>query len=210
MREHVCPSYFSGTDIIFQVAFLLVCMYIGYRSFEIYALSKQRETRLFGVGFTFLGISYGLFAIMNTFIGLCSPQVYYFLSLGHILTGLGALITLAYAFSHVKNWSMYLLLLALMIVSVVFSLEMFMHFYFVGLIFFGYIALQCFLSYWRFRKTHTLRSALAFFLLFLAQAFGMLALNIDWSYVFSHVVSLAGYLVLLVNVLAVKHEKKAR
>ena len=210
MQTHICPSYFIGIDVVFQMIFLLICLFIAYRSLVFYEISRQRESLSFGCGFGLLGISYGLQAVLNTFFFGVSSLAQLSLVFLHILSGLAALITLAYAFSHVKSQSVYLLLLGLMAISLFFSVELFAHFYFVGALFFGYIVLQCLLVYAKFSRWHTLVSAAGFFCLFLAQIFGMLSLSTGWSYVLTHIIALIGYVILLMNVLAVKHEKKAR
>jgi hypothetical protein len=211
MEIYVIPTFFHGVDVAFEVIFALVCILIAIKSFAIFDLSKQKESKLFGIGFLLMAISYICQLLFNLTAYSFSSFFGLILLFAHVLLGLSALVVLAYTFSHVKSTQMLLLLILVMIVSVVFSVTILFQFYVIGAIFFAYIVFQCILAYIKFQKSRIMLTALGFCFLVLAQIMSAFSFESAACYIYSHILSLVGYVILLVNLLLVRrHEKKTR
>ncbi|MBS3072676.1 hypothetical protein J4477_02490 [Candidatus Pacearchaeota archaeon] len=127
------PNWFFTTSIIFEIIFAVVTALVAFLSFRVYNLCRQKEFRLFGLGFTFISLSYVIWSLVNLFLldqlnattKVLSFQQ--FVSLGalgiyfYMLLFIVGLVTLNCTILKDNNKSMYIIILLTSLVGIITS-----------------------------------------------------------------------------------------
>src|SRR3989344_6440672 len=64
---YAVPEWFFGLDILLKIIFAAITLSVGVYSMKIYKITNMRETKIFGIGFILISISYIIKAFVNYF-----------------------------------------------------------------------------------------------------------------------------------------------
>jgi hypothetical protein len=212
----VSPEWFFGYDValelIFAVVTLLVCFY-AWKSFK---LTGERNIRLFSLAFFFISLSYIVqsmlnFIIMEQFddkvISIVHLQNVYLLNLFgiyvHAILFLIGLLLLTYIALKIYSFQTFVLLSMLVFTSLYFSPFKTFMLYLLSTVLLGFIVYYYLNNYWNNRKTTTLLVAVAMISLFVGYLFFIFAMDDSFYYVLGHILELAAYVMVLVNLLII-------
>jgi hypothetical protein len=210
------PLWFLKLDIamelIFAVITLLVCLY----SFKIYKLAEQRQSKIFGISFLLISLSYFVRFIISTIMAFklntsfLNPNVLYNLNylsnIGiyvYMLLFIAGLLTLAYMTFKTKNFEVYILLLITIILAIVFSFNAFYVFYILFYILLAFILVYYIQNYIKSKNKKTFIVLIAFGLLFLSSIYFMIPGNNIIYYMISHFFELMAYLLILTDLIII-------
>ncbi len=220
---YLLPNWFFIYSVIFEIIFALITGSVAFYAFKVYLLSKQKESKLFSIGFTFISASYILWAIVNLSLidklgdGISSVELGNIISLGmigvytHIFLFIIGLLTVAYTNLKTNNAKVYSLLAVLTILALFMTESKGSAYYVLATIFFGYIAATHLTSYIKNRNSKALIILIAFVLLFISHIYFIFAARSYIYYVIGHSVSLAGYILILLGlILIIKNEQKKK
>lgn len=204
---HIMPSWFWGTNLVFECLFLLFSIVIAVYAFRIYKFTNQRELKIFGAAFSFLAIAHLILILLNSFflslIGggfrgleieemLGLKNILMFIYVGFFLLGL---INLTYIALKIKSTRSYILLILISALTLCCNPNTGFSVYTLSAIFFLFISLY-YLN--EFRKTHnknTLLVFIGFALLFFNSSLLVISLikEISASYVLAYLIEALGY-----------------
>jgi hypothetical protein len=197
----------SGLDILFGIITLFLAIY----SFRIYNLSSIRSSWLYGIGFLLLSISYFLRSGFNYFlfsqisswkeplslIGL--PIGLSILSVAFLCFFLAGLTTIAYTVFKLPNRKVYSLILALGIIPIVLSTNMFISLFIASAIILFAVSCAYFEEYVKNKNKITLLILLAFSFLFLSSICFIISPVGLIFYFFAHLFELASYVLIFIS-----------
>lgn len=206
------PTWFFGYDVVLELVFAVVSFLVALYAFKIYRMSQQRKTRLFGLSFIFISISFLLEALMNYLIlaelghstaGLESfAEIHSYNLVGvysHILFMIIGLVMLAYMTFNTEDKKVLMVMLAASILVIFTGKQLFYNFYLLSSIYLLAIAWYYITNYQSKRQPNTLCVALAFLLLFLGAVQLVFSITNSLFYALGHLVELAAYLLILLN-----------
>lgn len=223
---YTIPVWFSGYDIIFELVFALITALVAAYSFRVYSLSNQRESKIFGIGFSLISLSYLLWAALNFSIfseikeGITNgisivelqnlSTINYLSAYSHVFLFLLGLATLVYMSLKVDSIRIYLLLSALTIVSVLGVFETVFSFYLPAAILTIFILIYYLNVYSENHNPKTLFVLIGFtFLLFSLIDF-ILIKDQHVQYVISHLLVFLAYIFILMSLIIVIRGNKKR
>ena len=214
------PAWFHTADLLIQFLFAVVTILIAFYSFRVYKITKTRYPFLFGVGFLAVSLAYLTQAFLDLLIRLsvssadimgvmsgATTQVTFQLSalatLAHIILMVGGLGLLSYVTLKERGVKPLLLILSLSFVALLFAANYTLAFYLITSIFLLFMTAQYYQRHEKMRNIRSLYIFLGFALLFLGNLLLALAPVLISMYVVGHIVSLAGYVLLLASLLRV-------
>lgn len=171
---YLVPQWFFGFNIFIELIFALVSSIVAKFSFKIYKLSLQRESRLFGIGFIFIALSYATKAVLNlillsniddgfrgiSFEGLTSIGLAGFYL--HIFLFTLGIITLVYTTLKIKNIKLYILMILIALFSLILSCNKMLSFTILSSILLIYLCIYYFIEYKDKRNSRTILVFLGF------------------------------------------------
>jgi TRAP-type C4-dicarboxylate transport system permease small subunit len=205
------PNWFYWYSLIFEAIFALTTALIAIYSFKVYSLAKQKESELFGIGFSLVSASYVIWFFINLFLldqlqdgiqVLDFGKIAFLGTLGvysHIFLFILGLLTIAYITFKTDNIKTYSLLVILTISGIVMSLNKATAFYIFTSIFLIFIMLYYLTQFLRKRNPKTLLVLISFILLSISHIQYIFASNNYIYYVAGHFLELIAYLILLVQ-----------
>jgi len=206
------PPWFFGYDVVFEVIFALVTLAVSLYAFKIYKLSDQHQSKLFGISFLFFSFAYIMQSLLNLAIlfklneSICEvvkiQSVNTLNALGmfsHMFLFLMGLVTLAYMTLKTKNGRVYSLILVISILSLLMSFNRFYWFYFLSSILLIYICMHYLANYLKQKQANTLLPLTAFLFLLFSHFHFIFAVNHSIYYFLGHILELAAYILLLIN-----------
>jgi hypothetical protein len=219
---YTIPSWFFGYDIVLELLFALVTLFVALYAWRVYRISKEREFGLMGVAFTFISLSFFAWSIINMFmveelneatrvlvlhsITLLSVIGVY----SHILLFMCGLITLF--FMTVKNGDdrMYALTIILSILGILFAMSKTMAVYTFSSIILAFITYYYAKNYVK-NKNFTTFTIMSAFVLLLSASLLMLFDGLPYVYVICHIfefVSFSAILIALISILKNGRQEK--
>ncbi len=216
------PEWFINFRVIMEIIFFAVAGLVALYSFNIYRLSCQRESKLFGIGFSLISISYLLRAIITIFLfkqlgegvrGITLETLNFIGILGvyayMVLFTIG-LITILYITFKTKNWQIYTLLVVADILILRLSANKTLSFYLFSTILIFFICMHYAKEYIKYNNGKTALVFIAFFLL-LASTIEPLFSNTYNTYVISDIMELGAYLLIAASLfLTVRKSLRSR
>lgn len=212
---YLVPNWFFIYSLLFEVVFAVAAGLVSYFSFKVYSVSKQREIKLFGIGFMFISASYLIWLLMNlsllkyftssilileldTLVLISAFEVY-----AHMTLFIVGLLTIVYATFKTDNKRAYSLLIILTMVSVLASCNKAVAFYLVASILLLYIIMHYLYNYLNDKNSKVLMVLIAFCLLFLSHAHFIFATNAIY-YVLGHVFELMAYFLISIRLILLR------
>lgn len=221
------PKWFLGADVGLEILFACITLAVAVYGLRIGRLSEQKEPKLFGYGFLFIGVSYLARALLNLFFlsnlneslnilevrelnALSSWSIHLY-----IVFFILGLATLVYMTTKTKKDSLYPLIVFLALIPVgvlwwdINGLALFFYIIAVGILF--YMDVHYFQEWRRSKNPRTGNMLIAFSLLTLALFDLTFATNSYIHYLLSHLFELIAYIVILSNLARVaKNEQKKK
>lgn len=128
---YLVPKEFLTISIVIEVLFALILLSVALFSLKVYYISKQRETKLFGISFFLIALSYIMLACIHitilseTITAIAQSITPNLARLGvvgisaQILLFLSGLVTLAYTKLRIKSGKIYFLLMGLSLITLI-------------------------------------------------------------------------------------------
>jgi hypothetical protein len=218
---YIVPSWFNGYDMWIEFAFALVTLLVSIYAFRVYKLSKQNQSKLFGIGFALISASYFIQSLLNWVIDegleheisitLKTGSIFFLNDLGiysHIiLFGLG-LITLTYMTFKVKSAKIYSFMVIILGLSFLFSSNPLFAFYILSCILLVYVCLHYFMNYIKHRQNGALMIFISFVLLLFGGIHFIFSITHSIYYVLAHLLGLAAYMIILINLFLIVKKGK--
>ncbi|MFC1768689.1 hypothetical protein ACFLZX_02900 [Nanoarchaeota archaeon] len=205
------PEWFGGYDAFLEAVFLVITLLLSVYSFRVYRLTKNRESRLVGLSFLLLALSYlslslttGLFGallVVNpldllsgiTQIGLVA----------YMLLFIGGLITMTYLTTKSKGNRLYLLLLLPALLAILKSTNAFFIFLILSSFYLLFIVIFYYNIYKKNKQKNTLFILLAFLFLLIGKVQYIFTINFELFYVIGHFLELVAYILMLVTLVRI-------
>ena len=154
---YLAPRWFFGYDVMLELAFAVITLIVGIYAFKVYKLSGQRQSKLFGIAFLFISVSYFIQSFLNfaiisklnekicTALKINSVDVLNSIGLyAYMLFFITGLITLVYMTLRFKSVKTYSLSLIIIILSLLFTSNSLHLFYLLSSILLIYIFIHYF------------------------------------------------------------------
>ena len=213
---YLVPEWFFGYDVMLELAFAVITLIVSIYAFKIWKLSGQRQSKLFGIAFLFISISYFIQSFLNFAIisqlneNICTAlkinSVNVLNSIGlyaYMLFFITGLVTLAYIALKVKNVKAYSLLFAVIIFSLLFNSNNLYLFYFLSSVLLAYVFIHYFVNYLTNKKLNTLLVLIAFAFLLFGSIHFIFSVDHGLYYAMGHFLELIAYMLILVNLVLV-------
>jgi hypothetical protein len=217
------PGWFFGYDIILQAAFAIITLLVSAYSFNIYRLTGQRQSKLFGIAFLSIAVSYIAHVIFSLIVlsklneSICQAlhfiTVSQFNTLGiyiYLVFFVAGLVTLTYMTLKIKSKTTFSLITIIILLALWFSTNRVYLFYVISTVLLIYICVFYFRNYLRNKRFKTLIVFIAFFLLLLSTVQFLFAAHYNiylmlksTYYITGHFLELLAYLLILINILMV-------
>lgn len=208
---YLVPSWFFELGFLLELLFGIITLAVAFYSYKVYRYCEIRECKLFGWGFLSLALSYLAWAFVSGYISLRFSEIDDIVSLGSFggLVTFGVLVhaflfiigwaTLVYITLGVKNQRVYTIIVSLALITLIFSTQKIVAFYFVASLFLFYLVIYYTSEHIRENRRRSPLILIAFIFLFLGSVdFTFSAVN-HINYVVGHVFYLIGYLFILAN-----------
>lgn len=213
---YVVPAWFFATSIVLELIFAAVTLAVAYYSFKVYSLSGQRESKLFGVAFLIMAISFIIRSVLNIFVTnsingddmrtltvgsimvINNFSVYAYIFLMTI-----SLMTLAYTTFKVNSSKIYSLLAITSILILVFAEIKAAAFYIMSILFLAYVVIHYYREYMDNRTKKKLQVLSAFVLLLISNVVFIKAGQNYLYFVTGHLLELASALLVLLSLASV-------
>ncbi|MBN1792773.1 hypothetical protein JW826_03755 [Candidatus Woesearchaeota archaeon] len=216
------PNWFLGYDVFLEFTFAAITLLASIMAFKVYSISGQPQARLFGAGFLLISLSYLVQAVLNLFILteineaidnvielVTITQVNGMGVWTHMILFLSGLAMLTYMTLNSRNWRLYVLTLALLMVAVWLSSSRLYAFYILSMVLLAFTALHYLLNFLLHKRVQTFIVFLAFLLLLFGSVHFTLSLVHSVEYVIGHLAALVAYTLILINLVMVwKHEQE--
>jgi hypothetical protein len=220
---YCAPSWFYGFDIFLEIMFAIVALIVALYAFRVYRLCEHKSSRLLGISFLLISLSYGLWALLNMFavskisgaqtiLQLEQANIWRLLGIyAHILFYLTGLVVLTYMSLKVKNGKVLWILLALTILTTSIVEEKHLVLYLFSSILIIFIILSYLEELIVNKNKKVLLILSAFIFLFL----GRLDLSFSYAsnahYVIGHLLELIAYGLILISLITIfNHGKKTK
>ena len=213
LYSYFIPNWFFGFDIAMELLFSFITFLVAIFAFRVSSITKDRKTKLFGISFLLISLSYVIWAGLNfwsvklvntgfreisinsvAFVGVSSLYAY-------MVLFVAGLVTLAYIICSEGKGKTYYLLLGLSLLVVASSLYKLVSFRILSIFLISFILYHYFDEYLKNKNKKTLYVFLAFILLFLSSIDFLLLPLYYQTYVLGHILELAAYLLILVTLI---------
>ncbi len=208
------PSWFYGYDLLLEVIFFLVTLFVAVYAFRLYRLAGEKQLQYLGIGFSCFSFAYLIQSLVNLrlFSRFHVPLSSDFgvVNIGvlnnfgifvHILFFLAGLLTLYYMALEVKDPRQFTFSVVLILVLLLFTRYKLLVFYLISMVLF----LILFSRYYVHHKKNgaSQHMAVAFFLLMLANLLFQFSIVYELGYALGHFLELFAYLVIFSNLVRV-------
>ncbi len=226
---YLVPTEFLEFSIAMEILFAIITMSVAFFSFRIYRISRQRETKLFGISFALISISYVVWAIVHSAIVFPSIVRIAQLFTQNIsrLGGIGLLMqvmlfisglgTLSYTNLKIKSGKAYYLIVGLAIIAIIAPLVVTLMIFepvessalygllitsrILSVFFLTFLIYSYFKEYSRNGNGKTLLIGLAFSLLLISSVNFIFSLTYYEAYIIGHILELIAYLFILISLI---------
>jgi hypothetical protein len=211
------PSWFFNYGMLFELAFAIITLIVGIFAFKIHKLSEQKSAKLFGISFIFISLHYFIQSLLNfSILSTLNQNVCNLMKIdsvnslnimgaySHMLFFIIGLATLTYMTLKIKNKTAYTLLLAITLVSIIFSENKLLLFYATASTFLIFITIHYIKNYLKNKQIRTLFILIAFIFLLFGNLHFIFSVNHATYYVIGHFLELIAYLLILLNFILVQ------
>ncbi len=224
VNTYLAPYWFFGYGLLLKLAFAIIVLIVSIYAFKVYKISNQKQSRLFGISFLLISLSYFVQALANyAILSKLDQNICVALKImsvdtlnmigfyAHIIFFTAGLVTLTYMTLKCDNAKTYALLLTLAITSLIFNPSTVYFFYLLSSILLAFIAVYYFAYFVSKRQPRTLLVLVAFMFLLFGNIHFLFSVNHEIYYLIGLFLELVAYIAILVSlILVVKKHKKSR
>ena len=214
------PKWFFGYDIILELLFAIITLTVSLFAFKIYKLSGQKQSKLFGIGFLLISLSYFAQSFINFAIvsklneNICQTLkiisvntlnivgIYLYMAL--FLTGL---ITLTYMTFRLLDLRIFTIILIIVLLSVILNSRAMYLFYILSSLLLIYIIIHYLKNYLHKKRGRILLILTAFIFLLFGRLHFIFSINHELFYALGHILELIAYLLILINLILIIKKK---
>jgi hypothetical protein len=206
----ICPEWFFGYDILLEILFAVITMFVSFYAWKIYKMTDERNIKLLSLSFLFISLSYIAQSLLNFIIlaelqdevcGIINLQSVYLLNLFgiyvHAILFLIGLLLLTYVALKIYSPRTFVLLFMLVFTSLYFSPQKTFMLYLLSTTLLAFIVYYYIANYLNNRKPTTLLVTIAMITLFAGYIYFMFATENSFYYVVGHVLELLAYTLVL-------------
>ncbi|MAG78365.1 hypothetical protein CL616_03305 [archaeon] len=194
------PQWFGGYDILFNIVFAIVTLFIAGLSYKAKHLTKEKKYSYFGLSFLLAGLAFLLFVIFSLFQNnqfllniLATFDFVFFL---HMFLILLSYLILSIIILKITNKNVMALLLILILLFVLFSFQYFVKFHIISFVLLAFLTYQFYKNYQKKRNINTKFVFVSFFLLTSSHIFFAAIRASQALYIAGEVLQLLGYILL--------------
>lgn len=209
-------GWFFGYDALFEFAFALITLAVCLYSFKIYKISDKKSSKIFGVAFLLISISYFIQSFINASIffelneGFLSFIEFQnlitmndFSLFAHMVLFSFGLITIIYMILKGKNKLLYSISLVVTFLFIILSADKISFFYILSSLLLVFILTHYISNYIKNKDSKSFMVMVAFVFLLIGHIqFIFISKNVLY-YILGHFLELAAYLLILINLLRV-------
>lgn len=204
-------SWFLGYDILFEFVFAVISLILSIFAFRIYRITSETKSKLFGISFLLISISYFLQSMFNflasssinnsicAVTSISTDIINYYGNYAHFLFMIVGLATLLYMTFNIKHPEVLAFLVILSISSFIMSNNIFYTFYLLSTIYLVFITWHFVKNYFYKKQKLSLLVALAFSFLLFGSIHFFLSVDHQLFYIIGHFLELTAYILLLIN-----------
>ncbi|MEM3113177.1 MAG: hypothetical protein QXI33_02010 [Candidatus Pacearchaeota archaeon] len=215
VNVYVTPDWFFIYSILFELSFAFISVLVAVYSFKLYFITKEKELGYFGIGFSFISLSYLFWAAINTFLldtltkEIRVLDLKEFMTIGnfgiyiYMVLFIIGLATLTYTALKVNNNKVYSLLLIISVLIILSSYNKAFYFQILSSIFLIFLIAH---YYSQFNKDKTYKRVIiliAFILLLLSRTQFILSTSQYIYYVIGHFLELIAYSLILLRLILI-------
>ena len=213
INSYVIPRWFTGFDIVMELLFAIVCIAVAVFAYKIYKISKEKNIRLFSIGFLLIAVSYIVHALINIYITseivsegpreIIIEHLQLAALLGLILymsIFIVGLITIFYSNHRCNKNSSFYLLLVLGLLAVLTDFNYIASFHITSTVILLFINFHYATDYIKYKNHKTLYVFIAFIFLLLSHAVFILPVSLP-EYVIAHFLELVAYSLILFSLI---------
>jgi len=221
MNLYQIPEWFYAYSVFLQFLFAIVTAFVAYYSYRIYQISQERDARLFSFSFLFISVSYWAWLCLSFFVLEPIGKFTYSVNLEtasffelvpiyiHLTFFIVGLATLTYKRLGIKDNTVYYLILALTLPFLFIAYRKVDFTYIISTVLLIFIVSLYIRDYIKTKNKPVLILAFSFLLILVSCICFIYGDNSHGAYVAGHIFLSAGYIIILIKMLAiVKHEWK--
>jgi len=206
-----------GYDLIFESVFAIISLILAIFAFQIYKLAGEDKSRLFGVSFLLISISYfvqiafNLVYASNLGTSICTlanlpsnNAILYYGNYLHFLFMIIGLAVLLYMTFDINHSEILWFLVILSTVSLLVSSNEFYAFYLLSTIYLAFITWYFIRNYFRKKQKLSLMTAVAFSFLLFGSFHFFLSVNHQLYFIIGYFLELIAYILILLNLILVQ------
>ena len=192
------PQWFQGYDILFNIVFAVITIFIAGLSYKASSLTKEKKYTFFGTAFLLIATSYLIFILFALFFNKLRPilEVFDFVFFLHMLLMLVALTILLIVVLKIKNKKVTSLIFVFILLFILFSFQYFIKFHIISFFLLGFLTLQFYSNYKKKRNINTKFVFVSFFLLTCSHIFFAAIRASEALYIAGEVLQLLGFIIL--------------
>ncbi len=211
---YIIPAWFFNYSVLLESLFFLVTLFVGIFALKIYKLSSNNQSKLFGISFIFIALSYVFGIITNIIfiykirnlqpIGIFTyTHLTNLASYVHMLLFITGLVTLVYMSLNIKNFRIFSLLFALSITPLTITSSKIATFQIFSSLLLMYIAGHYLLRYIEEENKKNLSITLSFVLLLIVNIVLIFSTKAEIYYVVADIISLCAYALILIKLIKI-------
>jgi len=209
---YFAPKWFFGYDIGLEFLFAIISLVVAMFAFRVYRMTTQKQTKLFGMAFLLISISYFLQSLFNYLIvaklseNICRmvkiQDAAVFDAIGmniQIIFMTAGLALLTYMTLKTEKPRVYWLLLSISLLSIFSSKHVLYMFYLISTILLIFLCWHFFDNYLKKKHRTTLLIAIAFLFLLFRDIQFVFSIDYEIFYVLGRIAELCAYLLIMWN-----------
>lgn len=196
---YLSPEWFYGYDIAFKVFFALISLAISAVAFKVYRASSQRPACFLSIAFLLIALGHGAQSLLWYAMVADKAIISNIALYTHIMFMSTGLTILLYMILKLKKAIVFWLLLALTLISIDTSSNIYVSYYLISSIYLAIISWHYSMNFLEKRQTKTLLVAIAFLFLFFGSFHFFLAVNHQLFYTIGNVLEFMAYMLILSN-----------
>jgi hypothetical protein len=213
------PASFCGYAAFFNIIFVIITALVSATALTIYKLTKQQAAKLLSIAFGLIAVSYVALLLLNlsvftelnnaicTIIGIPESNTLFGLEMyAHAILYLLGIGTLVYMTLHIKKMPVFLLLIITVIFGIMGAENPLFMFHLLAALLLIYVVIFYGIRYSKKPNLSSLILIITFTLLCLSNILFLFPMSYENFYIYSHVLALAAYIIILIDLL-IMHRK---
>jgi len=205
------PKWFVGYTLGLELIFAIVTLCVSLLAFKVYKITKEREPKLFSIGFLSIFFSYiiwfalnlvALFELNESTEALNIGTAISLINLGayaHLFFFMAGIITLTYTTLEIKSRRALAMISSIIFIVIILSESKTVLFYSISAVLILFLAVNYLIKYKVNNNPRLITMLTAFFFLFISMFELALSVNNRTHFVIGHVFMFVAYFLILIN-----------